>query len=497
MMNHSKFLRIIAVFCMLPIMLLGFACDAKHTDDAQVVTEPVPTAVVVIQQHPTPTPSPTWIGSPQLKYVFLFIGDGMGPNQVQGVNEALLAQRLPPLSFTKFPVIGEAITNNVDGEITDSAASATAIATGHKTENGCLGQSAAGKEYVTIAETLRDVGQKIGILTTVSLDHATPAGFYAHESSRSKYQDIIDDLMISEFDYFAGGGFHGAADHTLQAEAASYSIAIGEADADAVPAENKLILIGETLTGDKGLPLAADQVQDRAGQLARNVARGIERLVGDDGFFLMTEGGRIDLACHYHDAGDLYAEMLDFDEAVNRAIEFYEAHPNETLIVVTADHETGALSLSDGDRAQLSLQTLSCDRFDEINVSLFRELNTAFTDALPEILAAFGLPEPTADELAYLRTAYEHTILDDLSAAKVKKQYGVYSPIACAAAKLVSTHAGLIFGSGGHSSINVPVYALGVGQDAFAGTYENTEIHDKLLSLYETYGDQSIAINLG
>ena len=249
----------------------------------------------------------------------------------------------------------------------------------------------------------------------------------------------------------------------------------------------RILTVG-TLLGDRGLPLAADPAGGRAGQLARLVKIGMERLSAKGSFFMMAEGGRIDLAGHYHDPGDLYREVLDLDLAVAEAVAFYREHPAETLILVTADHETGGLTLFDGDRALLAGQTLSCDRFDEVYVPLYIQQKTPFEQALPEICAAFGLPELTGEETETLRAAFDHTVKQDLSAAEVKAQYGHYAPVTCAAADVLSRRAGLGFTSTGHTPVNVSVYALGVGDEQFLGAYENTEIHDKLLSLLERYG---------
>ncbi len=474
--------------CILPALIACLGCKisqpAPQASDAPILLMPGE-AVPVSETAQAPEPA----SRPGLRYLFLFIGDGMGANQALCVNEALAQQNKPSLCFTRFPIQGGTVTNNVHGKLTDSAAAATAIATGHKTANGMLGQDAEGNRRITIAETLHAAGYGVGVLTTVSLDNATPAGFYAHTAARTNYREIGIDLFISGFDYFAGGGFHDGADIAALAAEFSYSLAIGDAAADTVPAGFKMVLSSETLADDRGMPLALDADAVRAGQLARNLTRGVERLADDGkGFFIMAEGGRIDLACHYHDPGGLYAETLDFDLAVQAAVAFYEAHPEETLIIVTADHETGGLVLAEGDRAALARQAVSCDRFDKTLAERFRADKTAFETALPEICAAFGLSEPTDEERAYLKTAYGHTLSGKLTKAQALERYGVYSPVASAAAKLVAQRAGLSFSTHGHSSVNVPVYALGRGAELFSGTYENTAIAEKIMDLVAQFG---------
>lgn len=453
---------------------------------------PAPSVQLMATREPeaTPLPQATPTAQPVLKYVFLLIGDGMGPNQVSITNQALAAQGEQPLSFTDFPVQGELITNNVLGKTTDSAAAATAMATGTKTGNTILGQDPDGVRLTTVAETLRDRGMKIGVLTTVSLDHATPAGFYAHTEKRTNYEDITGCLFISGFDYFAGGGFHGDTDLTAPAKTNGYALTVGEAEADGAPA-GKLISIGSSLKGDKGLQMAADAgVDGREGLLARNLRRGIDRLDGDSGFFIMTEGGRIDVACHYHDAGDMYREVLDFDRAVREAVAFYQAHPAETLLLVTADHETGDMQLTSGDPRVLAKQTVSCDLFDETSVPAFRAAKTPFETALPDIVSAFGLERLTAEETAYLKTAYRHTILDNLTGKELAEKYGSYEAVTSAAANLVAQRAGMAFLSDGHTGSNVTVYAMGPGAEQFSGIHENTFVHDGILAALDAYGAQ-------
>jgi alkaline phosphatase len=202
---------------------------------------------------------------------------------------------------------------------------------------------------------------------------------------------------------------------------------------------------------------------------------------------MMVEGGRIDYFCHYNDAGSFVAELLDFDQAVAAGIAFYEAHPYETLILVTGDHETGKVSFADGDRTALLKQTISCDECDDTLAAECVSNQTPFEEALPLFADAFGLDALTEAETAYLKTAYLHTLKGDLSSSKADEEYGVYEPITSACANLVAQRAGLVFGSGSHTALDVPVFALGVGQEFFAGEYENTYIHDGILLAAETY----------
>ena len=465
-------------------VLLALVCLGCTHSVAPVPT-PTLTPIVIAAETNVPSAAPTPLPQPQLRYLFLFIGDGMGYAQVQSAAEALAADGREPLCFVDFPVKGNVHTSNIEGKVTDSAAAATAIATGKKTVNGYLGLDQDGNRLTDLSETLRDTGRKIGILTTVSLDHATPGGFYAHVDSRRTYDMIADDLFASGFDYFAGGGFHNtpdAADHAMEN---GYSLIHTFAEAPAATYD-KLILSSSLTFGDSGVIPAIDG-GERVDWLKKATDLGISRLDSPAGFFMMVEGGRIDYFCHYNDAASFVAELLDFNSAVQSALTFYEQHPSETLILVTADHETGSISLSEGDRAALLRQTISSDACDDTLVAQCRQAKTPTEEAIPLFAAAYGLTNLTSEEQSYLEKAYLHTLLNDLPANKSDEEYGVYEPITSACDKLVTARAGLSFGSGAHSAKDVPFYALGVGSEFFSGDFENTHIHDAILQAVAAY----------
>ena len=316
--------------------------------------------------------------SAELKYVFYFIGDGMGANQVltsEMYRSALQGEpkgRVQTL-MTTFPYSGQAATFSKSNGITDSAAAGTCLATGSKTTNGTLGLNENGDTLTTIAEELKEQGWGVGIMTTVAIDHATPAAFYANVAKRNKYYEIGKQLCDSRFDFFGGAGFHhpeGKHDDKKVnlyrlAEEKGYTIAHGYKEAQALiqadmPAStkpntelNKLILV--QASDDQGakhgdnLPYAIDR---KAGDLT--LAQIVETALlflndRHERFFMMVEGGMIDYACHANDAATAIGETWDMDEAMRLVYEFYLAHPDETLIVVTADHETGGFALGNSD----------------------------------------------------------------------------------------------------------------------------------------------------
>ena len=294
------------------------------------------------------------------KYVFFFIGDGMGLNQVN-TTEMYLGEQdgrigIAPLTFASFPVAGMATTFSATNSITDSAAGGTALATGSKTYNGAIGVNTDKETLTSVAEQAKRSGKKVGVTTSVSVDHATPASFYAHQPDRNMYYEIAQDMLKAGFDFYAGGGFlkpattfdgKDAPNIFPQIEEAGYTLARGvdEYEAKCADAE-KMVLIQKEGADPSCLPYAIDR---REGDLTLKqiTESAIDFLTKDNnkGFFLMVEGGKIDWACHNNDAGTVVREVLDLDEAVKVAYEFYKKHPKETLIVITADHETGGLGM--------------------------------------------------------------------------------------------------------------------------------------------------------
>ena len=258
------------------------------------------------------------------------------------------------LNFMNFEAAGSAVTYDSNSFAPDSASTATSISTGHKTYSGSINvDETATVEYETITEKVHErLGMKVGVISSVNLNHATPAAFYAHQASRSSYYEIGLELIGSNFEYFAGGGLlkptgsDGAQENLYDlAEAAGYQVAMTQAEAEAITAaDEKVILIDEHLADSDAMAYELDR-SDNMWALADYVAKGIEVLDNDNGFFLMCEGGKIDWACHANDAASTVADTLALADAVQVAIDFAKSHADETLILVTGDHETGGLTI--------------------------------------------------------------------------------------------------------------------------------------------------------
>ena len=423
----------------------------------------------------------------------------MGSNQVLGAEMYRSALEGQPLGrvqtlMTTFPYSGHASSYSKSNGITDSAAAGTCLATGSKTTNGTLGLDENGEMLKTIAEELKANKWGIGIMTTVAIDHATPAAFYAHVPERNKYYKIGLQLAESQFDFFGGAGFHhpnGEKDDKdlnlyRNAEKAGYTIAHGYEEAQGMLDAEKLILVQET--DDKGakhgdnLPYAIDRKEGDL-TLAQIVSTAIPFLDKRyDKFFMMVEGGMIDYACHGDDAATAFGEVWDMNEAMQVAYDFYLKHPDETLIVVTADHETGGLALGNSDYTlhldQLQYQKGSAwvisDRFSQLfqdnKKPSWKEVKKIYS----ELLGFWKDVEISHEEEAELKALYETACKG--KAKDTKTLYKNINKLGEAGIELLNKKAHIGWTTRSHSAHAVPIFAIGQGAELFSGWHDNTDI---------------------
>lgn len=436
----------------------------------------------------------------QVKYVFYFIGDGMGVNQINVTETYLAALKgrigIEPILMSEFPVVGMVNTYSATNGVTDSAAGGTALATGRKTKNGAIGVLEDLQTPCTsIAAWAKQSGKAVGIATNVAITHATPASFYAHQPSRKMYYEIGQDLCRSGFDFFAGADFHrpntkeGEPTLREQARKAGYTILTGgykEYQKKGRRAD-KLILFqsdeqNEKLGSDH-LPYALDQTKNDL-TLEQIVRAGINFLTSKqtDGFFFQIEGGMIDYACHANDIGNAINEVLDLDKAVKVAYEFYQQHPDETIIVISADHETGGLVMGRGPYELhtdlLKFQTRSIEETMRILKQLYKKNPKGFTSAevdkqLLTILglgSSISLTDQQKERINNRCVAIEKAIAEDKEVEKRIEEL-------CGTCKRILSEVALIsWASGGHSNGYVPIYAIGPGTEVFQGRIDNIEI---------------------
>ena len=369
------------------------------------------------------------------KYVFYFIGDGMGFNHVSlteywlGYTQDVFDSR--PLSFSAFPVLGWAVTHSESNLITDSAAAGTALSTGSKTKNGMLATGPDSTALESISYKIHDAGYKVGISSTVGINHATPAAFYGHNVNRGNYYEIASEIPASEFEFFAGGGaIESTGDDEDRVsvyeaiEKGGYVIAEGMDDfAAKKDGAEKMMLLQKDGRLRTELPYAIDMKEYDMTQ-ADLVRASIDFLYDEEGegFFVMSEGGRIDWASHGNDTKAVILETLSLSDAVAEAVRFYNEHPDETLIVVTADHETGGLTLSWEKGYNLYL-----DKLEEISCS------------------------------------------KDMVSEEERERMNE-----------ISHEARIGWTTGDHSAANVPVFAIGAGSGLFSGRMDNTDIPKRI-----------------
>lgn len=435
------------------------------------------------------------------KYVFYFIGDGMGTNQVLSAEMYRSAIEGQPLGrvqtlMTTFPYSGHASTYSTSNGITDSSAAGTCLATGTKTNNGTLGLDKDGERLTTIAEELKEQGWGIGIMTTVAIDHATPAAFYAHVEKRNEYYKIGKQLAKSNFDFFGGAGFHHPQgkknDKDLNlysnAEKAGYTIARGYEDGIAKsrnPETSKLILVQPGDTGmvhGSNLPYAIDR-KDGDLTLAQIVSTAIPFLEQRyQRFFMMIEGGMIDYACHSNDAATAIGETWDMNEAMQVAFEFYKAHPDETLILVTADHETGGLALGNSDYTLhldlLQYQKCSSWKLSDLFSNLFEDNKKPAWSEVQKIyrenLGFWDEVELSNEEEKELKALYKAAC--EKKVKDTKTLYKNINKLGEAGIALLNKKAHIGWTSFGHTAHAVPVFAIGVGAERFTGWHDNTAL---------------------
>lgn len=421
-----------------------------------------------------------------VKYVFLFIGDGMSIPQRMTAEELARINTGKGLAINSMPHQALTTTRSANSFITDSAASGTAIACGSKTNNGMIGMDPKGGRLKSVAEVARDSGRKVGILTSVTLNHATPAAFYGHNRSRGNYYDLGLDLVESGFDFFGGGGIAECDNKKAKsykgdiyeiAEGRGYTVVRKDMKALAAlkPGCGKVIATG----ADGALMYNLDAPDSP--RIADFTKKAIELLDNERGFFIMVEGGKIDWMCHANDAATVMAEVADFDNAVKVALEFARKNPRDTLVVVTGDHETGGLTMGFAGTAynsyidRLNAQKRSREAFNSASKKLAGGgKDIEFEDVIPLLSESFGLvfDEDSESPLA----------LSEAERGELEKAFGRWKKdvskgaLSLAAAKILNNKAGLAWTSDAHTALPVETSAQGAGAEVFSGTIDNTDI---------------------
>lgn len=440
------------------------------------------------------------------KYVFYVIGDGMGSNHVT-LTQMYKAEirgkiAVDSLSFTGFPELALATTYSATNAITCSAAAGTALATGFKTSAGTIGMDTDRKQALySIADKAKKAGRKVGVTTSVSIDHATPAAFYAHQPDRDMYYQIGFDAIAAGFDLYAGAGFlqnKNPKDSTAPAlfpalETAGYTLTRGYDDFKTKSSTaDKIVLIEKEGRDKYSLANAIDRKEDdlTLPQIVEGSIDFLSKKSDDKGFFLMIEGGKIDWLCHAQDGGSAIREVEDLSEAMKKVIAFYNAHKEETLIVVTADHETGGLGLGkEGYTLNLKAfghQKVSKEVLSKHFANLQKEKKSLLTweEVKTELTAQLGFwkdVQLNEEQEGLLKKCYEASFIQHKGVIE-KTMYTSSGAMATLAVKILNDVAKIGWTTYSHTSSSVPVYAIGVGADKFNGLIDNTDIPKRMAS---------------
>lgn len=437
------------------------------------------------------------------KYIFLFIGDGMGLQQVNATQVYIdsVLKGSKSLSFIDFPVQTFATTYAANQYITCSAAAGTALSTGCKTSIGTLGLNYNHTDSLfSIAKDLKENGFKVGLLTSVSIDHATPAAFYAHQGSRGSSYDIAKDLLKSGYDFYASGGLLDPYGKKLKDSVESiYSLGkkYSFAFTTRLTAIDSLKGKYHSVVYSSPNPAPESTLKYRIDQdsaditLADLTRKAIQILDNPKGFFMMVEGGKIDWACHSNDAATAINEVIDFSEAVAQAVAFYHNHPDETLIIVTADHETGGFSLGNKENKysiKLSLlrnQKISKEQLQELMKNqLNKTPKPSFKELLEFIKDKTGLGDASLQlglaekDLKSLNDAYNNSIKPEKKGKTAESTYlsEAKETFSSTCIEILDRKAAAGWTSTSHTGSPVPVFVMGKGEKLFSGRFDNTNI---------------------
>ena len=431
------------------------------------------------------------------KYIFYCIGDGMSFAHVMATqlfyengnyedgNESLV--------FLDFPVRSAIRTYANNSLITCSAAAGTALATGHKTNLAHIGIGPDKQPLTSVAKQLRDKGYAIGIITSGQLDDATPAAFYAGQMRNDTYQ-IGKEGAASQFDFLAGSTLMKPFNRRDPSQPyiydyyrqKGYTVCRGPEGYNSKKNADKILLVDTDTTLKKWLPYVIEREPGKLG-LEFMVQAGIEKLYkkkNKKGFFMMIEGASIDHASHPRDIATAIKETIEFDRSVRLAYEFYKKHPDETLIIVTADHETGGLTIGETTTHPFNWEYVNYQKMSKESLSkLFQKMReTGEIDTwektkkiLAENTGLWDKIPVNAGEEAQLMQCYYETIVKKSSKQEITL-YAKSEPLVADAIALLNKKIGVGWTSFSHTGGFVPFYAIGCQARQFGALNDNIEI---------------------
>ncbi|PKK90803.1 MAG: alkaline phosphatase [Candidatus Wallbacteria bacterium HGW-Wallbacteria-1] len=412
-----------------------------------------------------------------VKNVILLIGDGMG-NGARTLTHLLYRAEGRKLAMESFPVAGLINTYSMNYPVTDSAAAGSALATGFKTNNKMISVDPDGNFQVTILEKARQAGYRVGLVSNTPISHATPGSFGGHSLDRNDKYTIAEQILANGTDVMLGGGrkyfsyskasakYPERPDLIARARDSGYKVVFNRRELIAAGAQPKLL----GLFTDNQMEYDIDRKVFSEPALNEMTSSAIRSLSNEKGFFLMVEGGRIDQAAHGHDAATIVSEVEAFDKAVAVALAFAQ-NRNDTLVIVTADHETGGVSILERARVEwLRKVSRSCEWLATQN----RIGKLSISDIFTRYIRIPGLE------------------VTDLP-AELMKDYQYNAPLGFG--HFVSKFIGVSFididdqvrskSTFGHTGAAVPIFAYGVGSNHFSGVFDNTEVPRKIAALLD------------
>lgn len=432
------------------------------------------------------------------RYIFYFIGDGMGLGHI-ALTDAYIkrtTQRQTPLLWETFPHGGVASTWSYNSPVTDSAAAGTALSTGQKTRNNMLGMDADSVAVESIADILSAQGYGIAVISNVAADDATPGAFYAHVPSRDMALDIDRQAADSHVMFLAGSRIRGVKQQGKYTGIYEYFADRGMQPVKGVESlplvDSRRILLTN----------AADTTQNNSGyvidrpegyNLLRDFTQaGIDHMTkySPDKFFMVVEGGNIDWAGHDNDAATIAKEIAAYEETMRLAYDFYCKHPDETLIVVTSDHETGGLSVGRKSVGyacypeMFNSQKISKASFSRMCESLKSRAEQITWPEMRQIMAdtlGIGSAIKISDkDLKRIEESFGHTFIthDDYNNDAL---YHSFPEFVDTLFDVLHQRNGVGFTTTKHTGNPVGVYAIGAGSHLFSGAMDNTDIPKKIV----------------
>ena len=400
------------------------------------------------------------------------------------------------LNFTQFETRNFVTNYSTSNLVTDSAAAGTALASGVKTANAHIGVDVEGNKLRTLADVASELGYKVGLVTNVGINHATPSCFYGHTSDRFGFPALVDDYIASDVAFIAGSTimdmksgpedpkYEKVTTAQLAERIRNAGIHLTLDIEEAANTSGKRVALVANDKENKHVPYVLDRREgDDYHTLLNHSKAALSYLQREakDGFFLMIEGGKLDYAAHEQDAVATFYEVREFAQAVQLALDFAEQHPDETLIVVTADHETGGMSLG-WDHYEIRMNMLLEQRSSAVQLTKTMQKMRAegkrewkdYKQLFSDEFGLWSLVPVTPEEEKLLKDDFYNIFLKYgpmVDGLYNKSEFIVYHAIG-----ILNRHASIEWTSLYHTGMYTPLFTKGVGEKRFLECRDQTEI---------------------